>query len=770
LRRQWWVSGHSEDAFLLGLAEYGRASAGFAADSASALAAAKAMLASQDDWLLVVEDVRDASGIVAHIPPGRGRCLFSSESDPAVWRGRAGELLTCATPVKPLSAADCSQLLCQIALQLEDGTSTDAAAASLLQSTAAGRAVQTMIENELGCLPVGVKMLGTLMQGWCAADISVEDEPQAVRLTRGLEEMVKRQAAAIGAESHGAGALPSPRGALIPEPMGAVAGGSASSGAARTSSGRGRGSSIGTAILEVAEQLIDELAESEASMLGAHALLRCLAVLGDAAAAGTPEQLWTETKLNTIALGADKQAQARASAAVIDVSGEVSTQFKAYKPVRAQAELLWVNGAGVQQCMRCLEPFSMRKRKHHCRRCGKVICETCSTHRQPLPNRGYIIPVRVCDGCYEPPLTLSFQDAGAPGAPEGSAGNKKAAKQRALQAAYGMRLFTDLSHYESAVTLLKSCGLLEVHRRRKDATEEGQSPPYLTLHRCVQLALVTPRPTAAAQTPARKLAISSAVESLWTVLKWRFIEEQKQGARSVAVAPPAGESSALVEDGSQALLGLHRDCRSLYVAAAGVLRGCLSSRASVLPLPLVSHLAVSLAEFLEQDLSADGFRMAEHLFRIAAAEQLPSTAAGGVGVGAAMDSSGGQQHEITTVQQHSLRAASYKLALAQNLLRQGQPETRAEEAAELILRAVAVRKKWFNIAHEDTLRAMSLHVQALRAQIPPRQEDASKVLQEMYQATEVVLGPWHPNTASALLQLASCECDRSPACNSVAVQ
>eukprot|EP01043_Picozoa_sp_COSAG02_P110881 COSAG02_NODE_47018_length_344_cov_0.832653_1_plen_58_part_01 len=58
-------------------------------------------MALEDDWLLVVEDVRNASEIVPHIPVGRGRCLFSSESDPAVWGGAAGELLTCATVVKP---------------------------------------------------------------------------------------------------------------------------------------------------------------------------------------------------------------------------------------------------------------------------------------------------------------------------------------------------------------------------------------------------------------------------------------------------------------------------------------------------------------------------------------------------------------------------------------------------------------------------------------------------------------------------------------------
>ena len=38
-------------------------------------------------------------------------------------------------------------------------------------------------------------------------------------------------------------------------------------------------------------------------------------------------------------------------------------------------------------------------RRHHCRRCGRVVCATCSSHNLEVKgyNRG---PVRVCTGCY----------------------------------------------------------------------------------------------------------------------------------------------------------------------------------------------------------------------------------------------------------------------------------------------------------------------------------------------------------------------------------
>merc|ERR550514_450909 len=114
------------------------------------------------------------------------------------------------------------------------------------------------------------------MQGWCAADASRDDESQALRLTRGLEEIAKRHDMAT-AESPGT--LPSPRGALVPEPIGAVAGRAAAKGTARASSARGRGP-ITAPMLDIAEELIGEMKVSEEAMLGAHALLRCLAVLG----------------------------------------------------------------------------------------------------------------------------------------------------------------------------------------------------------------------------------------------------------------------------------------------------------------------------------------------------------------------------------------------------------------------------------------------------------------------------------------------------------
>uniref|UniRef100_A0A1A8FT93 FYVE-type domain-containing protein n=3 Tax=Nothobranchius TaxID=28779 RepID=A0A1A8FT93_9TELE len=61
----------------------------------------------------------------------------------------------------------------------------------------------------------------------------------------------------------------------------------------------------------------------------------------------------------------------------------------------------WRPNAEIAACHGCQKEFQEAERKHHCRSCGEGFCHPCSSHRMPVPERGWgSSPVRVCQTCY----------------------------------------------------------------------------------------------------------------------------------------------------------------------------------------------------------------------------------------------------------------------------------------------------------------------------------------------------------------------------------
>ncbi|XP_055334784.1 uncharacterized protein LOC129585906 [Paramacrobiotus metropolitanus] len=75
-------------------------------------------------------------------------------------------------------------------------------------------------------------------------------------------------------------------------------------------------------------------------------------------------------------------------------------------PIVAPMKHEWVEDDSVQNCPVCGEKFTLFNRKHHCRRCGRVVCSTCSGQTIHVDLYGDN-PVRACDDCFDQTISLS---------------------------------------------------------------------------------------------------------------------------------------------------------------------------------------------------------------------------------------------------------------------------------------------------------------------------------------------------------------------------
>ncbi|RHZ02483.1 hypothetical protein DYB37_000144 [Aphanomyces astaci] len=91
----------------------------------------------------------------------------------------------------------------------------------------------------------------------------------------------------------------------------------------------------------------------------------------------------------------DKQAWVSAIGSLI-----AHTQATTTSPaVDNAAAVVWIPDSVAEECSQCGKPFRLLWRRHHCRRCGFVVCGHCSEHRSILFDNDPR-PVRVCTTCH----------------------------------------------------------------------------------------------------------------------------------------------------------------------------------------------------------------------------------------------------------------------------------------------------------------------------------------------------------------------------------
>ncbi|KAI1516528.1 FYVE zinc finger [Pyrenophora tritici-repentis] len=72
----------------------------------------------------------------------------------------------------------------------------------------------------------------------------------------------------------------------------------------------------------------------------------------------------------------------------------IPTQANIAAP-RRQSDIVlppWQPDSEVTQCPVCKKPFTFLLRRHHCRKCGRVVCASCSPHRITIPRQFIVHP------------------------------------------------------------------------------------------------------------------------------------------------------------------------------------------------------------------------------------------------------------------------------------------------------------------------------------------------------------------------------------------
>jgi hypothetical protein len=96
--------------------------------------------------------------------------------------------------------------------------------------------------------------------------------------------------------------------------------------------------------------------------------------------------------------------QSTSSLAIGVTSSSAGSSHTSNSPLKLRP-VVWTDDHSTSSCMICKVGFTLLHRRHHCRRCGKVVCSDCAPaeNTRPIPEWGLKDPVRHCKICFRSP-------------------------------------------------------------------------------------------------------------------------------------------------------------------------------------------------------------------------------------------------------------------------------------------------------------------------------------------------------------------------------
>ncbi|KAH8327302.1 hypothetical protein KR074_009640 [Drosophila pseudoananassae] len=193
---------------------------------------------------------------------------------------------------------------------------------------------------------------------------------------------------------------------------------------------------------------------------------------------------------------ANVRAPSEPSSLGTDVQNSLDSLCGAFvMPKHAPTRQQWTRDEEATHCMCCRRAaFTMLMRRHHCRRCGRVVCYACSTHRMRIPELYDELEVRICNDCASCLARKGQYDGSSSersittGSGSGSSGQGESSKWRLSGIITHDKLLREEFSYEHAPSVALSLSILKNHHEQRSCVE-------LLLFHCRKLEkLIVPNP------------------------------------------------------------------------------------------------------------------------------------------------------------------------------------------------------------------------------------------------------------------------------------